>query len=56
MNYRFLAPALVELGEAAEFYEERVAGLGADFLDEVDASIERIRNFGEVANEPDLNP
>ena len=35
MNYRFLTPALAEIREAAEFYENRVSGLGADFLDEV---------------------
>jgi hypothetical protein len=48
MKCRFLSPALVELGEAAEFYEGRVAGLGADFLDEVDAAIERICRFPEA--------
>ncbi len=48
MNYRVLSPALVELGDAAEFYEGRVAGLGADFLDEVDAAIERICRFPEA--------
>ena len=45
MNYRFLSPALVEIREAAAFYEERVAGLGTDFLDEVDATMERILGF-----------
>lgn len=48
MNYRFLTPALVELGEAAAFYEVRVVGLGADFLDEVDRAIERILRFPEA--------
>ena len=45
MNFRFLTPALTEIREAAEFYDDRVSGLGADFLDEVDAAIERILNF-----------
>ncbi len=32
MSYRFLSPALLELNQAAVFYEGRVAGLGADFF------------------------
>jgi len=48
MSYRFLSPALLEVSQAAEFYEERVAGLGADFLDEVDAAIDRILQFSEA--------
>ena len=48
MNYRFLTPALTEIREAAEFYENRVPGLGADFLDEVDAAMERILGFPEA--------
>jgi len=48
MNCRFLSPALVELRKAAAFYEERVVGLGADFLDEVDRAIERILRFPEA--------
>jgi plasmid stabilization system protein ParE len=48
MSYRFLSPALLEVSQAAEFYEERVAGLGADFLDEVVAAIDRILQFPEA--------
>jgi toxin ParE1/3/4 len=48
MSYRFLSPALLEVSQAAEFYEERVAGLGADFMDEVDAAIDRILQFPEA--------
>jgi len=48
MTYRFLTPALEELTEAAEFYDERVSGLGADFVDEVDAAIERLLRFPEA--------
>ncbi len=48
MSYRFLSPALLEVSQAAEFYEERVAGLGADFLEEVDAAIDRILQFPEA--------
>jgi plasmid stabilization system protein ParE len=46
--YRFLTPALAEVRESAEFYEERVSGLGADFLDEVDAAIDRMLQFPEA--------
>ena len=48
MNYSFLTPALAEIREAADFYEARVSGLGADFLDEVDAAVGRIVRFPEV--------
>ena len=48
MSYRFLSPALDELSEAAAFYDERVAGLGADFLDEVDGAVARIQQFPEA--------
>jgi len=48
MTYRFLSPALDELTEAAAYYEGRVPGLGADFLDEVDATIARILQFPEA--------
>jgi len=45
MTFRFLSPALVELSEAAEYYDGKVPGLGADFIKEADESIERIVNF-----------
>ncbi|NLT69255.1 MAG: type II toxin-antitoxin system RelE/ParE family toxin [Verrucomicrobiaceae bacterium] len=45
MNFRFLSPALFELTEAAEYYETQVCGLGSDFLEEIDAAIERLLNF-----------
>jgi hypothetical protein len=48
MTCRFLTSAVIELGEAAEFYDERVSGLGSDFLDEVDATISRIIQFPEA--------
>jgi len=48
MTYRFLSPALGEIREAATFYESRVSGLGADFLDELDAAIHRILEFPEA--------
>lgn len=43
MTHRFLSPALRELAEAAEYYESRQPGLGADFLHEVETAIMRIQ-------------
>lgn len=48
MNYRFLAPALAELRDTAEYYETQVAGLGADFLREIELAIDRILQFPEA--------
>jgi plasmid stabilization system protein ParE len=48
MNYRLLTPALGEVSDAAEFYDEQVAGLEADFIDELDAAITRILDFPEA--------
>jgi toxin ParE1/3/4 len=45
MNYRILTPALIELREAAEYYETQVAGLGADFISETEFAIDRILQF-----------
>ena len=41
-KYRFTSAALAELKEATLYYEDRENGLGAVFLDEVDATVERI--------------
>ena len=41
-NYRLTSPALTELKEASLRYEEKEAGLGLAFMDEVDATIDRI--------------
>ena len=40
--HRYLPLAREELNEAASFYEARVPGLGAAFLDDVERSIEII--------------
>ena len=48
MSYRFLTPALDEIRSSAEFYERKVSGLGSDFLDELDATVERIVQFPEA--------
>jgi plasmid stabilization system protein ParE len=39
---RFLAPAAHEIREAARYYEDKVPGLGFDFIGEVRAAIRRI--------------
>lgn len=48
MSYQFLAPALAELRDAAEYYESQVTGLGADFLREIELAIDRIIQFPEA--------
>ena len=35
--------AEAELIQAAQYYESKVPGLGADFLDEIDAAVQRIQ-------------
>ncbi|MFQ5791535.1 MAG: type II toxin-antitoxin system RelE/ParE family toxin [Acidobacteriota bacterium] len=42
MDYEFLPLADQEMNEAARFYEERSAGLGLDFLEEVERTVESI--------------
>ncbi|MBX2867314.1 MAG: type II toxin-antitoxin system RelE/ParE family toxin [Acidiferrobacterales bacterium] len=42
MEYRFLFPAEEEMIESAIFYEDRATGLGSDFLNEVQRSIDKI--------------
>lgn len=48
MKYLFLSPALGEVVDAAEYYEEKIPGLGAGFIDELDAAIERILRFPQA--------
>lgn len=48
MTYRLLSPALAEIAHAAEYYDREVPGLGADFIDELDAAIGRVVKFPEV--------
>ncbi len=42
MNLRFITPASDELRQAAFYYNEKVLGLGLEFLDETDRAVERI--------------
>lgn len=48
MKYRFLAPALSEASKAADFYESEVAGLGGEFIDELDAALVRLLQFPDA--------
>ena len=41
-RFRFTSSALRELSEAILYYEQRENGLGTAFLDEVEATLERI--------------
>jgi ParE toxin of type II toxin-antitoxin system, parDE len=45
VTVRFLKVAQVELREAVRYCESQAAGLGADFLLEVTAAVERITEF-----------
>lgn len=40
---RLTSIAETDIAEAADFYEAQRAGLGAEFLDEVDATVDRVR-------------
>jgi hypothetical protein len=42
MTYRFTAAANAEMAAALKYYEEAASGLGAKFLDEVEAGINRV--------------
>jgi hypothetical protein len=43
IRHRFLPSAREELNDAAEFYDSRVSGLGLLFLENVDRSVEMVR-------------
>ena len=42
MKYRIVSLAAEDLAGAVNYYESQSAGLGADFLDEFEASVDRI--------------
>lgn len=48
MRIEFHAEAFEEMLESARFYEERVAGLGDDFLAAVEETTRRIAQFPEA--------
>jgi plasmid stabilization system protein ParE len=47
-KYRFTSAALSELRETTLYYEHKETGLGSTFLDEIDATIERILRFPQA--------
>ncbi|MGC8990097.1 MAG: type II toxin-antitoxin system RelE/ParE family toxin [Verrucomicrobiia bacterium] len=42
MRYRFLSPAQRDLAHAMEYYERASPGLGLEFADEVERTVQRI--------------
>ena len=42
MTFRFLSPAQQDLAEAVDYYERAVPGLGLDFVDEIERTVQRI--------------
>ncbi len=48
----FLDAAREEMMEAAEYYEGKAAGLGVDFLDEVEHAVHRALQFPKAATSP----
>ena len=48
IDYRYLLPAEVEMTEAALFYDEQLPGLGVDYLDDIQRSIDRVRAHPEI--------
>jgi plasmid stabilization system protein ParE len=51
MKVRFLDLAQRELDDAVAWYDEQVAGLGQDFLDELDRAIRRVVAFPSSCTE-----
>lgn len=45
IGYRFLSAAEDEMSEAALFYDEASAGLGNDFLSDVQQAIDKLREY-----------
>jgi len=48
VTYRFLSPAQRELAEATAYYEQASPGLGLEFLEEIERTIQRILNQPEA--------
>jgi len=51
VRIRFLALARQELDDAFEWYQHQTAGLGYEFLDEVDRVVHRIKTYPESCAE-----
>lgn len=47
-KFRFTSAALSELKQAALYYERKQSGLGTAFLDEIDATVERVLRFPQA--------
>jgi len=43
IGFRYLPPALEEMAESAIFYEDQSPGLGAEYLDDVQRIVKRLR-------------
>ena len=54
MMVRFLALAQKELDDAVGWYNEQTAGLGLEFLDEIDRAVRRTVSFPMSCPEIDL--
>ena len=48
MTFRFLSPAQRDLAEAVLYYERAAPGLGLEFLDEIERTVERILQHPEA--------
>ena len=48
MTYRFLSPAQQDLAEAMRYYEGAVPGLGLEFLEELERTVQRILHQPEA--------
>ncbi len=53
MNWRFLPTAREELDAAASYLEDRVAGLGDEFLDDVERTGTLLSQFSEIGRRLD---
>ena len=51
MKVRFLEPAELELDDAFHYYQSTLEGLGYEFIDEIENSIDRIKKFPEAYQE-----
>jgi plasmid stabilization system protein ParE len=50
---RFLPVAREELDGAASYFEDRVAGLGGEFLDDVERTVTLLRQFSQIGRRLD---
>ena len=51
MNFKFIEPALLEMDDAARYYNEQLSGLGVKFYYEVLSTIELIQLFPSSWNQ-----